>query len=87
MSFLVPGKLVDTAPAQACCRSALADGQSSLVGGHDGPEPFLFCVSQTGRSETQPCLELLFPTDAVSEGLTSFHALEDSGLARNCPVN
>jgi hypothetical protein len=58
-------------------RGGLADGQASLVGGDDRPEPFLLCVGQLWRRQAPSYCELLFTPVATSELLTR---LQESSL-------
>jgi hypothetical protein len=37
-------ELMDTAAAQSCRRGDVADGESSLMGRNDGPDPFALGV-------------------------------------------
>ena len=78
---------VDTAAAESDGGSDLPDGQASLTGGHNGPAPFLCGVNQACGGAMKPRFELLCTTDAWSGDRTSFHGLEESGLAHNGPAN
>jgi hypothetical protein len=78
---------MDTAPAQPRGRRDLSDRQPGLVGRHDGPEAFLLRLGETRCRQVQSSGELLFVSNALSEGLTSFHGLENTRVSLLCPVN
>jgi hypothetical protein len=65
VDLVVLEELMDTATAQPCRRSDLPDREASSVGSNNRPDPFLLRVGQPYRGETQPRLELLFPSDTL----------------------
>jgi hypothetical protein len=81
---IVLEQLMDTAPAQPSCCGDLAAGQSSLVGGHNRPDPFLLCVGQPGSRQAQPCCELLVTLDALVELRAGLHGLENTWVFILC---
>ena len=85
--LVVLEELMDTAPAQPGRGGNLSDRQPGLVGRHDGPDPFLLRLGQARGRQAQSGCELLCVSDTVSEGHTSFHGLENTGLSLLCPVN
>ena len=80
-------ELMDTAAAQPRSGRNLSDRQPSVVGRHDGPDPFLLCLSQSCSRHTETCLKLLFVPDTLVELFTSLHNLENTRSSHACPAN
>jgi hypothetical protein len=86
-SFLVVEELVDTAAAQVGGSCDLADRESCVMSYDDCPDTLLLGLNQRCGGEMEPRVQLLCTTDAFSEDLANFHALEDTRLSSICPGN
>src|SRR5712691_1951883 len=68
-------------------RGPLAEQQSGVVGGHGRPVPCLLRLSPPRRRHAQPCCEVLYASDALSEGLTRFQVLANTRVSLICPAH
>lgn len=84
---VVVEELVDTVAAQAGGSCDLADRESCVMNCDDCPDTLLLGLNQPRGGKTEPRVQLLFTTDALSEDLANFHALEDTRLSSICPGN
>ena len=74
-------ELVDAAPAEPRGGRDLADGQATLVGLDDGPDPLLLGFFEPFLGEPQPVGDLPFAADLLAELIVGFHHVRLSDAA------
>ena len=82
--FGILEQLMDTAAAQARRGGNLPNGETSVIRGDDGPDPFLFGLAQPRGRQAQALFGLLFVLEALAAFFSGVHTLRipvyDSGV-------